>query len=154
MKNLILFACLAFACAPSLGSAAAPSDDTKASAIQHQILQIEAQRRLAALAGNVAVLDSFAGADAVEVTGGGNFRTKAENSADLKAGRLKFSRYDASEETVRVFNCFAIYNAKINVAGAILGQQFSGVLRSGRVYALRDGRWLSVYSQITPITAK
>lgn len=128
----------------------APVQDALAPAVtEREILNIEAKRRHAILEGDVGSLDSIIAGDFIEVTGGGTIRHKSENIEDLRTGRLKFIRYEAGEEHVRLFDSFAIYTARIDVEGTLADQPFGGAARSSRIYVSRHGHWLCVYAQNT-----
>lgn len=136
---------------PQSGDEASVRDALALTVTEREILNIEAKRRHAILDGDAGSLNSIIADDFIEVTGGGTIRRKSENIEDLRTGRLKFVRYEVGEEHVRLFNSFAIYSARIDVKGTLADRPFGGAARSSRTYVSRDGRWLCVYAQNTPL---
>ena len=81
----------------------------------------------------------------------GSLTDRAAFLGVIESGDLTHEAMDSDEWRVRVFGDTAIVTARVKSAGAFRRRAFSTRERSTSVYAKRDGRWLCVLTQLSPI---
>lgn len=106
-----------------------------------QVILLEAQLRLAMLAGDLKVLDALLADDLVFTDQTGARLTKADDLAAHRLGRLKITRIDVSDQRVRPCETFAIVTLAADIEGSFDGHGFSARLAYTRVWQCLDDRW-------------
>jgi ketosteroid isomerase-like protein len=78
---------------------------------------------------------------------------KAEAVKDVESGKTKFDSIEASESKIHVYGDTAVMTTLENTNAHIGGHPISGQARNSYVCVKRDGRWVVVLRQITPVLA-
>lgn len=116
------------------------------------ILKIEATRVDAVLKGDRATLDRIFADDLSYVHASGRVDTKATMLADVASGRMKYKKFDESDQHVRLYAASAVVTGKASVdvdidqKNLVLAIQFTGVYVKEP-----DGSWKMVAWQSTKL---
>jgi ketosteroid isomerase-like protein len=76
---------------------------------------------------------------------------KAEAVKDVESGKTKFESIEASDSTIHVYGNTAVLTTVERTSAQIGGRAISGQARNTYVCVKRDGRWVVVLRQITPV---
>ena len=93
----------------------------------------------------------FVSDDWIVIGPDGSVTDRARFLGVIESGELTHEAMDSEEWRVRVYGETAVVTARVRSAGAFKGLAFSTRERSTSVYAKRDGRWLCVLTQLSPI---
>ena len=119
---------------------------------ERQVLATDDQRMDALRRADPRPLEQIYADDYTLVTGTGQVRTKADQLAELKSGRLRYPQIEAAERRVRMYGDVAIV---LTTQKAVIfqgGQQITGPdERVTRVYKNFDGQWRVIATHATPI---
>ena len=113
-----------------------------------QVLRTDEQRRVAQLNGNAAVLDRIIADDATLIYGDGTTETKRSLLAKIRAGTLRWAKFEYEPAQVRLYHDVAI------VTGGARSSTNNGpehIIYVTRIYARQHGSWRLVASQTTRI---
>lgn len=124
---------------------------SKAACITQQIMEIERERREAALRNDVPYLEHIMGDDFVGIGSWGNVYDKATHIKARESGSLKLKSIDPLDLKVRVYGITAIVTGTVNVEGSWKTRHFGGTFRFTRVYVRKRGSWKIVSSQLTKV---
>ncbi|HXT16524.1 MAG TPA: nuclear transport factor 2 family protein [Gemmatimonadaceae bacterium] len=140
-----LAACALAACAHHVSVRADVSSDEAA------VRQLEERVAAATGANDPDALEPLLAADFTFVNPVGLLITKQQFLDNFRTGRLQNSKYDVSEMAVRMYGDAAVVTYRSDVAGPAGSQQISNKRRRTTMLVKRDGRWLIVAQQSTPI---
>ena len=116
------------------------------------VTKIEQDLSAALMKNDAAALDPVVAAEAFFVAPDGDTQTKAEFLADVKSGDLKLQQNQLSEMKVQAADAdMAVVTYRSVDKGSYKGEDISGSYRWMDVFVKRDGKWLLVTSQGTPI---
>lgn len=119
--------------------------------VEAEILQLESLRAQAQLRGDWRALQGVNAPDFTEIAADGSIRTGAENSAGMRAGVIKFSAVDYSDQHVQAYGDVAFVTGVGRRSGSYRGAPFQQHFRYTRIYARADGTWRAVFAQNTRI---
>ena len=111
-----------------------------------QVLRTDEERRVAQLNSNIPALDRVIADDATLVYGDGTTETKASLLAQIRAGKLRWTKFEYDPPQVRIYGDVAI------VTGGARSSTNNGpvhIIYVTRVYARRMGAWRLIASQTT-----
>ena len=111
----------------------------------------ETARAEALLHADTAALSRLIGDEFVEISRLGTLRTKADNLRDIASGDLRLTSIHYEDTKVRVYGDVALLTAIADNTGLFRSMPFSGKIRYMRVFVRRDGRWVAVAMQQTPM---
>ena len=119
---------------------------------EQELVAIDDQRMDALRRGDPLPLDQIYADDYTLVTGMGQVRTKADQIAELKSGRLRYASIDAVERQVRLYGDVGVIVSRQRAVIFQNGQQItSGDERVTRVYKNMNGSWRVIATHATPI---
>lgn len=98
-----------------------------------------------------AALDKLWADDYVFVNPAGIIQTKADRLELFRSGRLRLESYSRDEETIRITGNTAIVIYRSTVKGQRGGQDISSQRRVTTILQKRNGRWIAIGQQSTPI---
>jgi ketosteroid isomerase-like protein len=73
--------------------------------------------------------------------------------SDVETGKTKFESLDDVESNVRIYGNTAVLIYLEKMSGQFVGKAVSAQLRNTYLFVKRDGRWVVVLRQMTPIAA-
>lgn len=119
---------------------------------QQQLTAVDDQRMDALRRGDPVPLETIYADDYTLVTGTGQIRSKADQIAELKSGRLRYVSIDSVERQVRLYGDVGVIVSRQQAVIFQNGQQItSGDERVTRVYKQIDGSWRVIATHATPI---
>lgn len=108
----------------------------------HEIDQLEESWRNAILRSDTTAMSNLLADDYTAITPNGTLQTKQDTLANLRSGRVHFSRLDVSDRKVRFYGSTAIVTSRAQVRGNSGEGEISGNFRYTRVYVKnRLGKW-------------
>lgn len=119
--------------------------------VEDSVRALEARRREALLAADTVALSKLLAPDFMEISRLGTVRTRVDNIRDLASGTLHLTSITYDSLNVRVYGDVAVLTGIADNTGTMRGFPFSGKIRYTRVFVRRDGRWLAVLMQQTPM---
>ena len=128
--------------APGLAHAAPLPADLAAAAHAYDAAQVNGDR---------AALERLVADDYVLVNGAGQVQDKARLIADYVAPGFKLDPFTIEEPVEKLLGDTALLGGRVNMTGVDGGQRFALVVRFVDTWALRDGQWRVVYSQVTRV---
>jgi len=146
MNRLTTSAVIAFSLA-ALTTEGAPA----ASSVEEQLLKMEKDRAAAVVKADVATLEGMTADDYMLINANGQMSDKATTMNDIKTGVIKLTANEVSDMKVRVYGDTAVVTGKSSAKGTIRGRELKGPVMFTRVYVKKNGKWLSVAFQQTPI---
>lgn len=117
----------------------AVSAQRQASAAERELITIDDQRMDALRRGDPLPLEKIYADDYTLVTGVGEVRTKADQIAELKSGRLRYATIDSIDRQVRLYG---------DDVGVIVSRQRAEIFQNGRRITSGDERVTRVYKKI------
>jgi ketosteroid isomerase-like protein len=148
---------LLFAAAALTLAAAAPAlAQNAASPAAEEVRQTFREYDAALQRGDAEAAARFWADEYTFVNPAGERLTKAQRLANLTSRRTAFDAIQpqVQQERLLVFGDAAVYQTVMRLAGKYSGQSHDGRYQTLVVLVKRDGRWLQVASQLTPITAE
>jgi hypothetical protein len=143
-----IFALSAFAAAANIPGAMAQAQPQA----QQQELSAAIVAFESALARNDAAgFDARIASDWVIIEGGGTVIDRASFLATIRSGALVHDAVRFDERDLRLFGRAAIWTARARGSGRYNGAAFDFDERSTDMWIYRDGRWVCVLTQLTPI---
>lgn len=119
---------------------------------QRQLIAVDERRMDALRRGDPLPLETIYADDYTLVTGRGEVRSKADQIAELKSGRLRYATIDSIERQVRLYGDVGVIVSRQKAVILQNGQQVtSGDERVTRVYKMIDGSWRVIATHATPI---
>jgi hypothetical protein len=103
---------------------------------------------------DVATLSRLVGDDWTIQSAAGSTGTKAGFIEDVKTGRLVVSSFKLHDMHVRVFGDVAILQGADDEISSYEGKANNGTYNWLDVWVKRDGRWISVATQLTRVNAQ
>jgi len=103
---------------------------------------------------DVDALDRLYVADYTFVTPFGQVWSKTQYLSLMRSGDLKTGSYSRDEETIRVYGDTAVVIYRSTAEGTLKGQTFSSQRRVTTVLMKKDGVWLALGRQSTPIVER
>jgi len=164
MKRILALAALVIAASPLASGqtpAATPAkpatqekpavQTTAASTVEQDLMQLEQKLADAFVKGDMAFFGSHLAENATLTDPGGMVNTKAQLEADVKSGALKLESSKIDDMKVQLHGDTAIVTYKTTDKGKYKGIDISGDYRWIDVFVKKDGKWLIVAGQGTPI---
>jgi ketosteroid isomerase-like protein len=105
------------------------------------LTRLEADWNRAHVHGDAAALEHIFGDDLVVLVPGMRAMTKADAVGMFASGRMKFSRYETSETTFRVYGTTAIVTGRLQRTRVIGGTTVDDDWRFTKVYLRRADGW-------------
>ena len=104
---------------------------------------------------DAAAAEKFWASEYTFVNPRGERLTRADRVANFRTGRTNLDSvaHAPQEERIKVYGDVALYTALLTLSGRYSGNVENGRFRVLVVWALRDGRWQQLASQMTPILA-
>jgi len=122
------------------------------SAAEQELVAIDEQRMDALRRGDPSPLQKIYADDYTLVTGLGQVRSKADQIAELKSGRLRYASIDSVERQVRLYGDVGVIVSRQRAVIFQNGRQVtSGDERVTRVYKKMNGAWRVIATHATPI---
>lgn len=115
------------------------------------LLASEAALRRAQLASDVAALDQLVDEKLVFTGPDGALYTKADDLEAHRAGWVRISRLEPSEERVQRFGNIAVISVRMDMAGSFRGEPFAGPFRYTRVWCARPEGWRVVAGHVSAV---
>ncbi len=100
---------------------------------------------------NPAALSRMVADDFVEISVFGTLRTKADNMRAIGSGVLTLTAVHRDSTMVRIYGDVALLTAIADRTSTLRGTPFSSRIRYMRVFMRRDGHWVAVAVQQTPM---
>lgn len=135
---LLGIALIAFA---SPGQIEAQDNAASHTAIEQEVLKVEAQRDEAMQKADMAVLNRIYADDIVIINTRGNLLTKAQRLADFQSGDLKFLSFDQGGYTFHVYGNTVILNGRANSVVQFHGKVNQVPRTFTLTYVKSDGEW-------------
>jgi ketosteroid isomerase-like protein len=117
------------------------------------ILDVEAARRAACVAGNADHVAPFISDDCVYVHSSGQVETKAEMLERFRAGTLVYHALDIVKCSVRAYDDVVLVNGDMHIDVTTNGAQKDFVSRYLQVWKQTNGKWQMIAWQSTPLPA-
>jgi len=133
------------------GSRLGAQEKAAGSAQEDSVRAAELSRGEALLRADTAALSRMVADEFIEISRFGQVRTKADNIRDIASGELKLTSVKYEDLTVRIYGDVAVLMGIADNTGMFRGIPFSGKIRYTRIFVVRDGRWLAVAMQQTPL---
>lgn len=114
--------------------AGAPVDDAA-------LARLETDWNAAHLKGDAAVLERLLADDLIVLVPGMRAMTKEDSLGKFTSGRIKFSRYETTETTFRVYGTSAITTGRLRRTRVVAGASIDDDWRFTKIYVYRAGRW-------------
>lgn len=125
----------------------------KPSTTDDSLLSSEAALRRAQLASDVAELDRLLDEELVFTGPDGGLYSKADDLDAHRAGTIRITRLEGSEERVQRFGEVAIVSVRMDMSGSFRGEAFSGPFRYTRIWCARPDGWRIVAGHVSAIAA-
>jgi ketosteroid isomerase-like protein len=107
--------------------------------------------RAAQLAGDVDALDQLIDDELVFTGPDGNVHSKQDDLAAHRAGVVRITRLDPSEEHIQELGDVAVVSVRMDMAGTVNGAAFAGPFRYTRVWVRRSDSWRIVAGHVSPV---
>lgn len=140
---------LAFFVATIFASAAIGADDTTRT--ERLIEEQEAAIGRAMIQKDLVTLSRLVGDDWTIQNDSGVVGNKAGFIDDIKTGRLVVQRFELHDVRVRVIGDIAIVQGTDDEVSSYAGQDGSGTFNWMDVWTKRDGKWVSIATQLTKV---
>lgn len=114
--------------------ASAPIDDAA-------LARLETDWNAAHLTGDAAVLERLFADELIVLVPGMRALTKEDSLGMFTSGRIKFSRYETTETTFRVYGTSAITTGRLRRTRVVAGASVDDDWRFTKIYVYRAGRW-------------
>jgi ketosteroid isomerase-like protein len=165
MKRILALTVLAIAASP-LASAQTPTPTpatpatqekpavpqvTPGATVEQDLMQLEQKLADAFVKGDMAFFGSHLADNATLTDPGGMVNTKAQLEADVKSGALKLESSKIDDMKVQTHGDVAIVTYKTTDKGKYKEMDISGEYRWIDVFVKKDGKWMIVAGQGTPI---
>lgn len=111
-----------------------------------QVLRIDEQRRIATLNADAPLLDRLIADDATLIYGDGTTETKASFLAQVRSGKLHWTKFEYDPARVRVYGDVAVVTG---IGRSSINGGPEHTVYVTRVYTRQRGRWRLVASQTT-----
>ncbi|MDB4913380.1 MAG: cytochrome [Gemmatimonadetes bacterium] len=111
----------------------------------------EAAIRAAQLAGDASALDALIDESLVFTGPDGGIYGKQDDLAAHRAGAIRITRLEPSEEHVQELGDVAVVCVRMEMAGTFQGTPFAGPFRYTRVWARRASTWRVVAGHVSAI---
>jgi uncharacterized protein (TIGR02246 family) len=119
---------------------------------EQEVVAIDDQRMDALRRGDPSPLEKIYADDYTLVTGMGQVRSKADQIAELKSGRLRYGSIDSVDRQVRLYGDVVVIVSRQRAVIFQNGQQVtSGDERVTRVYKKLNDSWRVIATHATPI---
>jgi hypothetical protein len=115
------------------------------------VIATEMARGQALTQGDTTAISRMTATEFFEISRFGTLRTKEDNMRELGTGDLKLNTVKYDSLAVKVYGDVAILRGVADNTGTYRGFPFSGKIRYMRVFVKRDGRWVAVAMQHTPM---
>ncbi len=121
-------------------------------ATEQELVAVDEQRMDALCRGDPSPLENIYADDYTLVTGLGQVRSKADQIAELKSGRLRYASIDSIERQVRLYGDVGVIVSRQRAVIVQNGRQItSGDERVTRVYKKMNDAWRVIATHATPI---
>ena len=117
------------------------------------LLESEAALRRAQLASDVAELERLLDDELVFTGPDGGLYSKADDLDAHRAGEIRITRLEASDERVQRFGEIAIVIVRMDMSGTFRGEAFSGPFRYTRIWRARANGWRIVAGHVSAIAS-
>jgi len=144
--------CIAVSIATNLLISVAVADDTART--EQYIQDQEAAIGQAMIRKDITTLSKLVGDDWTIQNDSGVVGTKAGFINDIKTGTLVVSKFQLHDLRVRVIGDVAIVQGSDDEVSSYAGKDGSGTFNWLDVWAKRNGKWVSIATQLTKVTAK
>ena len=119
--------------------------------VEQELMQLEQKLADALIKGDIAFFGSHLAENVALTDPAGMVTTKAQLEADVKSGALKLESVKIDDMKVQVHGDMAIVTYKTTDKGKYKEQDISGEYRWIDVFMKKDGKWVLVAGQGTPI---
>jgi ketosteroid isomerase-like protein len=120
---------------PAQSSTADDSPDSR------DVRRLESVWNEAHLRGDADALERLCADDLLVTVPGMRVMTRSESIGVLRAGRMKFVRYETSDVRVRVYGDTAIVTGRLQRTRTVNGQSMDDDWRFTKTYARRSAQW-------------
>jgi ketosteroid isomerase-like protein len=118
---------------------------------EQEVLELHRANDQALLKADIATLDKNMADDITVVEGNGVITSKADLLEHLKSGKMKFESIEESDAKIHVYGNTAVITSTSKVTAEVFGRHLSGQARNTYILLKRDGKWVAVLHQMTPI---
>ena len=116
---------------------------------EQEVVDVNAARIHALIAGDVETLAQYVGEDLVYVSAAGTTHPRTEVFDSLRSGNLRLEKQDPREVTVRIYGDTAIAGYLADSVTITHGERIEATTRCTSIYVRRDGRWVLVLQHNT-----
>ena len=121
--------------------------------MQEELLTFEREFTEAVAGNDVAAIGRFVADDWVIVDADGSVIDRSGFLYVIESGALSHESMESTDVEVRLHGDTAVVTGITTSKGQFMGQGFTTRERATDVLAVLDGRWLCVFSQLTPVAA-
>lgn len=114
---------------------------------REQVADLDIRYQAAVKVNDAHTMDEILADDFVLVTGNGRTFTKDDLISEARSGRVRYTRQDASERTVRVWGDTAVVTARLSAAGVSEGNEFDYEVWYSDTYVRDGSEWRYVLGQ-------
>jgi ketosteroid isomerase-like protein len=115
--------------------------------IEQGIRELEGRLKEAMMKSDVDALDALLADDLSFVDATGKVWSKADDLNGHRYGMQRIERLDVEEQTIRLYETFAVTVTRVAIAGTFAGAPFAGSLRYTRTWGEVSGTWKVVAAQ-------
>ena len=119
--------------------------------MQEELLTFEREFTEAVAGNDVAAIGRFVADDWVIVDADGRVIDRSGFLNVIESGALSHESMESTDVEVRLHGNTAVVTGITTSKGQFMGQGFTTRERATDVLAVLDGRWLCVFSQLTPV---
>lgn len=121
---------------------------------ERAVRQVEEEVAAATERNDAAALAPYMTDDFSFVNPAGLLVSKEQFLDNMRTGRLRNTKYQVSEMRVRIYGDAAVVTYRSDVAGIAGMQEVAPTRRRTTMLVKRDGRWLIVAQQSTPVLSR
>jgi ketosteroid isomerase-like protein len=123
----------------------------QASKAEQQVRELRNTLNQALRKADVATLDKVFADEFIIIRPNGMAVTKADAVKDVESGKTRFESIEELDSKTHIYGNAAVTTSLEKMTGQVGGNPFDRQMRNTYVCIKRDGRWLVVLRQMTPV---